>query len=80
MKLLSEYWGENELENRKSKVYLVEKWSAVSQAYVREYVVEFITKNLKVSRSSPHMEVRIFHDSIRKAENRAENWVMGVDK
>jgi len=26
------------------------------------------------------MEVRVFHDSIQKAENRAENWVMGVDK
>jgi len=82
MKLLSEYYGEDELSYRGSKVYLhSETWSAVSQELIQTYLLEFITNNTKVSKDSDDMIVSDFETvSLQNAQDRAENWVMGVDK
>ena len=79
MKLLSEYFGEAELSYRGSKVYLFsETWSAVSQELIQTYLLEFITKNTKVSKDSDDMIVSDFETvSLQNAQDRAENWVMG---
>ena len=75
MKLLSEYFGEDELAYRGSKVYLFsETWSAVNQEFIHTYLLEFITKNTK----SDDMIVSDFETiSLQVAQDRAENWVMG---
>jgi len=79
MKLLSEYFGEDELAYRGSRVYLhSETWSAVSQELIQTYLLEFITKNFKVSKDSDDMIVSDFETvSLQNAQDRAENWVMG---
>ena len=79
MKLLSEYFGEDELAYRGAKVYLhSETWSAVSQELIQTYKLEFITKNFKVSKDSNDMVVSDFETiSLQVAQDRAENWVMG---
>ena len=79
MKLLSEYFGEDELAYRGSRVYLhSETWSAVSQELIQTYLLEFITKNTKVSKDSDDMIVSDFETvSLQNAQDRAENWVMG---
>ena len=79
MKLLSEYYGEDELSYRGSKVYLhSETWSAVSQELIQTYLLQFITKNTKVSKDSDDMIVSDFETvSLQNAQDRAENWVMG---
>jgi hypothetical protein len=79
MKLLSEYFGEDELAYRGSRVYLHSStWSAVSQELIQTYLLEFITKNTKVSKDSDDMIVSDFETvSLQNAQDRAENWVMG---
>jgi len=79
MKLLSEYYGEDELSYRGAKVYLhSETWSAVNQEFIHTYLLEFITKNTKVSKDSDDMIVSDFETvSLQQAQNRAEDWVMG---
>ena len=79
MKLLSEYYGEDELSYRGAKVYLhSETWSAVSQELIQTYLLQFITKNFKVSKDSNDMVVSDFETiSLQVAQDRAENWVMG---
>ena len=81
MKLLSEYYGEDNLAYRGAKVYLYsEAWSAVSQELIQTYLLEFITKNFKVSKDSNDMVVSDFETvSLQNAQDRAENWVMGID-
>ncbi len=81
MKLLSEYFGEDELAYRGAKVYLhSESWSAVNQEFIHTYLLEFITKNFKVSKDSDDMIVSDFETvSLQNAQDRAENWVMGID-
>ena len=81
MKLLSEYYGEDNLAYRGAKVYLhSETWSAVSQELIQTYKLEFITKNFKVSKDSNDMVVSDFETiSLQVAQDRAENWVMGID-
>ena len=81
MKLLSEYYGEDNLAYRGAKVYLhSETWSAVSQELIQTYLLEFITKNFKVSKDSNDMVVSDFETvSLQNAQDRAENWVMGID-
>ena len=79
MKLLSEYYGEDELSYRGSKVYLFsETWSAVNQEFIHTYLLEFITKNTKGSKDSDDMIVSDFETvSLQQAQDRAEDWVMG---
>ena len=81
MKLLSEYFGEDNLAYRGARVYLhSETWSAVSQDLIQTYLLEFITKNTKVSKDSDDMIVSDFETvSLQNAQDRAENWVMGID-
>ena len=81
MKLLSEYYGEDNLAYRGAKVYLhSETWSAVSQELIQTYLLEFISKNMKVSKASNDMIVSDFETvSLQNAQDRAENWVMGID-
>ena len=81
MKLLSEYFGEAELSYRGARVYLhSETWSAVSQELIQTYLLEFITKNTKVSKDSDDMIVSDFETvSLQNAQDRAKNWVMGID-
>jgi len=81
MKLLSEYFGEDNLAYRGARVYLhSETWSAVSQDLIQTYLLEFITKNNKVSKDSDDMVVSDFETvSLQNAQDRAENWVMGID-
>ena len=79
--LLSEYYGEDNLAYRGARVYLhSETWSAVSQDLIQTYLLEFITKNFKVSKDSDDMIVSDFETiSLQVAQDRAENWVMGID-
>lgn len=79
--LISEYYGEDRLAYRGARVYLhSETWSAVSQDLIQTYLLEFITKNNKVSKDSDDMVVSDFETvSLQNAQDRAENWVMGVD-
>ena len=81
MKLLSEYYGEDNLAYRGARVYLhSETWSAVSQELIQTYKLEFITKNFKVSKDSNDMVVSDFETiSLQVAQDRAKNWVMGID-
>ena len=81
MKLLSEYYGEGKLAYRGSRVYLHSStWSAVSQELIQTYLLEFISKNIKVSKDSNDMVVSDFETvSLQNAQDRAENWVMGID-
>ena len=81
MKLLSEYYGEDKLAYRGARVYLhSETWSAVSQELIQTYLLEFISKNMKVSKASNDMIVSDFETvSLQNAQDRAENWVMGID-
>ena len=81
MKLLSEYYGEGKLAYRGARVYFhSETWSAVSQELIQTYKLEFITKNFKVSKDSNDMVVSAFETiSLQVAQDRAENWVMGID-
>ena len=81
MKLLSEYYGEDNLAYRGARVYFhSETWSAVSQELIQTYKLEFITKNFKVSKDSNDMVVSDFETiSLQNAQDRAENWVMGID-
>ena len=79
--LISEYYGEDKLAYRGARVYLhSETWSAVSQDLIQTYLLEFITKNNKVSKDSDDMVVSDFETvSLQNAQDRAENWVMGID-
>ena len=81
MKLLSEYYGEGKLAYRGARVYFhSETWSAVSQELIHTYLLQFITKNFKVSKDSNDMVVSDFETiSLQVAQDRAKNWVMGID-
>jgi hypothetical protein len=78
MKLLSEYYGDDEYANREANVYLEERWSSISQEFRQEYVVEFITKKEKTNNTTKEWHTTRPNSKIY-AEDAAENWVMGID-